>query len=121
MYRDYGLLEEDYDLLVAKRGPVCPNCLDPNPKWSLDHCHETGVVRGFTCQNCNTGIGYLKDDVMVCARNIVHLANGSTDKLDEALEYLRYARFTLAGRDNVMVLGMTSVGLPRRRVTNIAG
>jgi hypothetical protein len=27
----------------------------------VDHCHETGKVRGMLCSTCNTGIGHLKD------------------------------------------------------------
>lgn len=28
----------------------------------VDHCHETGVVRGLLCHNCNFAIGYMKDN-----------------------------------------------------------
>jgi hypothetical protein len=27
----------------------------------VDHCHETGAMRGFLCAPCNRGIGSLGD------------------------------------------------------------
>lgn len=29
---------------------------------SVDHCHVTGKVRGLVCQNCNSMLGYAKDE-----------------------------------------------------------
>lgn len=34
----------------------------------LDHDHKTGKIRGYICNNCNTGIGALRDDIKVLAR-----------------------------------------------------
>jgi len=32
----------------------------------VDHCHKTGKNRGLLCQNCNKGIGFLKDSPEIC-------------------------------------------------------
>lgn len=31
-------------------------------RLSLDHCHQTGRLRGFLCSPCNSGVGHLGDD-----------------------------------------------------------
>jgi len=42
-------------------------------KVVLDHNHRTGVVRGWVCDSCNTGIGRFKDDVELIKRAIKFL------------------------------------------------
>lgn len=44
----------------------------------VDHDHKTGAVRGLLCNNCNTGIGMLKDDPRLLARGIAYLCPPGT-------------------------------------------
>lgn len=41
--------------------------------WRLDHCHETGVFRGWLCNACNTGIGMLGDNVFELEKRLAYL------------------------------------------------
>lgn len=44
---------------------VCDVCGEKNPDGRnihVDHCHNTGKIRGFLCYKCNTSIGFMRDD-----------------------------------------------------------
>jgi hypothetical protein len=58
--RIYGLTHEQYLAMVESQGGVCALCRQ-HKYLTVDHCHETGVVRGLLCQDCNTSLGKLGD------------------------------------------------------------
>lgn len=41
----------------------CSCCGERTSQLSLDHCHQSGIIRGFICGNCNTALGFAKDCV----------------------------------------------------------
>lgn len=41
----------------------CECCNEIPIKWCLDHDHTTETFRGWLCDQCNTGIGKLGDNV----------------------------------------------------------
>jgi Recombination endonuclease VII len=53
--------------MLAAQGGVCAVCEKPDPEH-VDHDHETGVVRGMLCFNCNQALGNARDDVEVLRR-----------------------------------------------------
>ena len=62
----YNLSVEDYNALLKEQNYLCAICLTPTPtgKWkvfAVDHYHTTGKVRGLLCNECNRGMGLLKD------------------------------------------------------------
>jgi hypothetical protein len=59
--RKYGITEATRDEMIASQAGVCCICLAA-PATQVDHCHETGRVRGVLCFNCNSGLGLLRDD-----------------------------------------------------------
>jgi hypothetical protein len=63
--RQYGITQAERDELIASQGGVCCICLSA-PAAHVDHCHETGRVRGVLCFSCNAALGQFKDrpDVM---------------------------------------------------------
>ncbi len=85
-FRSYGLSKEDYNEMLDNQGGTCAIC--KREEWSrasvtnkvkalaVDHCHDTGNVRGLLCRACNLGIGYFEDNI---------------ESLDEAIKYLEQA------------------------------
>jgi hypothetical protein len=65
--RKYGLTEAERDALIASQRGVCCICLSA-PAAHVDHCHETGRVRGVLCFSCNAALGQFKDQPEVIRR-----------------------------------------------------
>lgn len=54
---------------------VCELCGNPPGKQSLalDHCHKTGIFRGWLCGKCNRGLGLLGDNLESLQKAIIYL------------------------------------------------
>lgn len=76
--RSFDLTLEDQDRIIQEQGGGCGICGGPpGRRWyDIDHCHITGIVRGFLCGKCNKGLGLLGDNA---------------EGLTKALEYLQKA------------------------------
>jgi hypothetical protein len=54
----YGLAEGEYARMLAAQNGVCKFCKRTcHRRLSVDHCHETNVVRWLLCSKCNAGLG----------------------------------------------------------------
>lgn len=80
----YGLTVEEYRTMIEDCNNSCEVCNkafgDKNPH--IDHCHDSGAVRGLLCSNCNTGIGMLGDnqDSILKAYNYLEKSKFRWDK-----------------------------------------
>jgi hypothetical protein len=75
--RDYGITQDDYEDMWIKQGGKCAVCErdDNNGKrFVIDHKHDTEIIRGLLCGNCNRAISLMKDN---------------PDILEKAAKYLR--------------------------------
>lgn len=65
---NHGVSADAYAALWAGQGGTCAVCGTARPcEWvrgnlELDHCHETGEVRGLLCGDCNSAAGRVGDD-----------------------------------------------------------
>lgn len=85
--RNHGLEVEDYAWLLLAQNFRCGGCqklfeLDSPPESSrirtahVDHCHETGRIRGLLCFTCNHTLGRVHDDPSTLERLAAYLRSG---------------------------------------------
>jgi hypothetical protein len=64
--KPYGITQEQYIAIFEAQGRRCKICRTDSPtskrKWQIDHCHDTGQIRGILCHNCNVGLGHFRDN-----------------------------------------------------------
>lgn len=67
--------EKNKPNMVIWECPICHKRTIPGltSKVVLDHDHKTGIVRGWICDSCNTGIGRFKDEVALLRSAIKYL------------------------------------------------
>jgi hypothetical protein len=69
--RKLGISPEFYEELM--KSGVCDVCKREMKKKCIDHCHTTGKVRGVLCNNCNTALGLVGDNVQILSELIRYL------------------------------------------------
>jgi len=86
--RLYGMSLADYDKLFKDQHGRCAICnthvneLSSKRKKNLcvDHCHETGEIRGLLCDSCNRGIGLFKDNPNILNKASLYLSKLQTER-----------------------------------------
>ena len=58
----YGLTNEQFDELLKSNNGLCHIC-NVRKATAIDHCHESGKVRGHLCIQCNSGLGKFGDSI----------------------------------------------------------
>ena len=76
--RTFGIKYSEYERMMDEQNGLCAICFQPetslkNKYLSVDHCHDTGKIRGLLCNACNRGIGYLKDSHLVIQNAFTYL------------------------------------------------
>lgn len=80
----YGITLDDLNRMKASQGDACLICREKFQEERdrgagtahVDHCHDTGTVRGILCHNCNVGLGAFLDrpDLLRAAATYIEAA-----------------------------------------------
>lgn len=84
----YGITYPAYLSMKRGQGGVCAICKEEETgvhrrgsveiplDLAVDHCHETGEVRGLLCHKCNKGLGLFKDNPVLLKAAQDYLTGG---------------------------------------------
>ena len=75
LFKKYGITLADYDSMCKLQNGQCKIC-KKEVNLVVDHCHQTGKVRGLLCAVCNLALGQLE-----------YFLNSNA--LDNAVSYLK--------------------------------
>jgi coenzyme F420-reducing hydrogenase beta subunit len=69
----YGIDIKQYQTMLNAQSGSCALC-EKSDDLCVDHCHETGKVRGLLCRQCNSAIGKLGDNAAGLQRALSYLS-----------------------------------------------
>lgn len=81
--KKYNITFKDYENMLTNQNNVCKICNNPEKalnfksnevkSLAVDHCHNTGKVRGLLCGNCNLILGSVNDSIELLETMIQYL------------------------------------------------
>lgn len=78
LLRKYGLTLEGLHAMLAAQDGRCAICRRVVDYMLLvDHDHDTGVVRGLLCRECNLGLGHFGDSISSLLAAAEYLRDGA--------------------------------------------
>jgi hypothetical protein len=72
----YGIDAETFDRMVAEQNGRCAICMI-KAKLCIDHDHDTGLVRGLLCHQCNVMLGNARDNILILQAGCRYLRRAS--------------------------------------------
>lgn len=85
-----GVDKNLYNSLLLEQDNKCAICgcsqEENGKRFSIDHSHNSLLIRGLLCNKCNQGLGYFNDNIEILNKAIIYLQNNIS------LRNLRYGR-----------------------------
>src|SRR5947209_1175762 len=82
--REHGLTMFDLEDLYRSQDHRCAICRQTEQEtgrhFAVDHCHDSGKIRGLLCLRCNTAFGLLESPERL--RTAARYLDGGTDLLE---------------------------------------
>lgn len=75
----YGITPDEYNILANKNNHRCWICNRETKEGKhlhIDHCHETGQIRGLLCFRCNYGLSYFNENANFLLNASNYIKNG---------------------------------------------
>lgn len=73
----YNITNEQYQLKLKEQNYSCVICNihqdDYSKEFCIDHCHKTGKIRDLLCTQCNSGIGFFRENINVMKKAIAYM------------------------------------------------
>ena len=70
---DYGIGLAEYNEKLERQQHRCEVCKRLMASPHVDHDHETNQVRDLLCRECNSALGFLREDVTVAESLVAYL------------------------------------------------
>ena len=80
LWRSYLINQSIYEHIFLMQGGCCAVCgstesgRSTDQHFVVDHCHDSGKVRGLLCHPCNTALGLMKDNATSLQNAITYLS-----------------------------------------------
>ena len=75
--KKYGITLQKYNEILHEQNYKCYICQKHEDKLdralAVDHCHDTLIVRGLLCGNCNRFLGQINDSIETAKKMVEYL------------------------------------------------
>jgi len=79
--KNTGATVEQYNQMFTNQNGNCAICNRNQSEFpirlAVDHCHNTGKIRGLLCMLCNTALGRFNDDAEMILKAYKYLSKGN--------------------------------------------
>jgi coproporphyrinogen III oxidase len=76
--RRYGITQDQFNQMLVDQNNMCRICSNEfksTKDTHIDHCHNSSIVRGLLCNNCNMALGQFNDNLDIMENAIKYLQN----------------------------------------------
>ena len=85
IFKKFGVTREQHAKMFEEQNGKCAICgvpqIEMKKQFAIDHCHNTGKVRGLLCECCNHLLGQSQDNINILQSAIKYLERTNGPKL----------------------------------------